>query len=360
MKILIVGSHIVEGFATHIRDTFVEMGHDARIYDVTLVSRSPLPGAARVLLSRFVDVGRKRGGWTSRVLIEPLFRAVEESGPFDVVLAVHDYLHPDEVARLKETGAKVALWFPDPVGAIGREYFVAAPYDAVFLKEPYLVAKLRSALGLSAFYLPECHNPRRHAPVDLTPADRAKYGCDVTTVGNLYSYRAGLLAHLHGLDVKLWGGSVPFWLRDWPHRSWGKGGFLAYEEKSKAFCAAKVVVNTLRPGEIWGTNVRTFEIAGSGAFELCEWTPGLPDLFEPGSEIETFRSGPELAEKARRFVKDDPARRRVAAAGLRKAVAEHTYARRLTMLVETLRGEAGGFRLPDIRVEVRPVRGDSA
>jgi spore maturation protein CgeB len=348
MKILIVGTHIVEGFADHIRDTFEDLGHEARIYDVTRVAGSPLPAAARALVSRGLDVARKKGGWLARRCLEPLFRTVRDAGPFDLVLSVHDYLYPDEVAALRELGAKVALWFPDPVGAIGREYFIAAPFDALFLKEPYLVAKLRLALGLPAFYLPECHNPKRHGPVPLEDSDRARYGCDVTTVGNLYSYRAGLLASLEGLDVRLWGGPVPFWLWSWPHRKWGRGEFLAYEEKAKAFLAAKIAVNTLRPGEIWGTNVRTFEIAGAGAFELCEWTPGLSDLFEPGTEIETFRSGEELGEKARRYVRDGDSRRRIAAAGHRRATADHTYAHRLKLLLATLHGEAEGYPLPRI------------
>lgn len=348
MKVLIVGGHAVEGFTTHILEGLAELGHDARIYDYFLVSGSRLPALGRSAVERFVSTVRRGDGPLARSLTRRLRRTLAEEGPFDLVLSVHDFLLPREVELLKDTGAKVAVWFPDPVGSLGREYFVAAPYDAVFLKEPFLVAKLRAGAGVPAFYLPECFSPRRHGPVPLTAADRARYGCDVTTAGSLYSYRAALLAGLDGLDVKIWGGDVPFWLDAWPHRNWVQGHFVAYQEKAKAFLAAKIVVNTLRPSEIWGTNVRTFEIPGSGAFCLCEWTAGLSQLFEPGREIETFRSRDELAEKARRHLADDVGRERIAAAGHRRALADHTYANRLTLLIATLRGEAAGYPLPDV------------
>lgn len=352
MRVLVVGGHAVEGFTSHIAEALEGMGHSVRIQDVFLASGSRLPPSVKTLVERAVSVARRGPGPAARWLTDRLFRTVKRHGPFDVVLSVHDFLLPEEVRRLKATGAKVAVWFPDPVGSLGREYFVASPYDAVFSKEPYLVAKLRAGIGAPAFYLPECFNPRRHGPVPLGDADRRRYECDVSTAGSLYSYRARMLEALNGLDVKVWGGGVPYWLDTWPHRSWVRGEFVAYEEKAKAFLAAKVVVNTLRPSEIWGTNVRTFEICGSGAFCLCEWTPGLPGLFEPGEEIETFRTREELSEKARRYVGDETARNRIAAAGHRRAMAEHTYTHRLGLLLATLRGEASGYPLPEIRDSV--------
>jgi spore maturation protein CgeB len=64
---------------------------------------------------------------------------------------------------------------------------------------------------------------------------------------------------------------------------------------------------------------RAFEIAGAGGFLLAERTPGHVACFEEGREAEFFAGAGEAAEKIRRYLADDDARRRVARAGLRRA-----------------------------------------
>ena len=111
------------------------------------------------------------------------------------------------------------------------------------------------------------------------------------------------------------------------------------EEKARAFRGARIVVNNLMYGEIWGVNVSCFEAAGVGAFQMVDWRPGLGRLFEDGKELITFTSMADLKAKIDYWLPREAERR---------AQAEHSYRHRLELLLATLGGSAQGFPAPVI------------
>jgi len=66
---------------------------------------------------------------------------------------------------------------------------------------------------------------------------------------------------------------------------------------------------------------KSFEIAACGGFLLAERCPGHSQRFEEDKEAVFFSGIEECAEKIRRYLKDEEARTRIAAAGQRRAVA---------------------------------------
>jgi len=128
-----------------------------------------------------------------------------------------------------------------------------------------------------------------------------------------------------------------------------QGRCVYYEEKAKAFRGARIVVNNLHYGETWGVNVRCFEAAGAGAFQMVDWKPGLSQLFEDGKELISFRSVDELKQRIDFWLPRHAERRVIADAGMRRAHAEHTYRLRLKLLLDTLSGSAKGYAIPQIR-----------
>jgi Uncharacterized protein conserved in bacteria len=60
-------------------------------------------------------------------------------------------------------------------------------------------------------------------------------------------------------------------------------------------------------------------------------------LFEPEREVVFFREPGEIAELARRWLAEEPARLRVARAARARILAEHTYAHRLRTLFTAMR-----------------------
>lgn len=268
---------------------------------------------------------------------------VAEQGPLDVVIVCHDFLWPDEVAELKRrTGAAIAMWFPDALVNFGKGFFMNAPYDGLFFKDPYIIHVLTGVVAGPVYYLPECFNPDRHRmPHGEVPGP--EYQCDITTAGNQHSWRVAFYQHLAGYDVKLWGQPAPLWLPTGEVKSMQQGRLVLNEDKARAFLGAKIVVNNLHYGEIWGLNARAFEAAGIGAFQMVDWRPGLGQLFEDGKELVSFRGVADLKQKLDAWMPRDAERRDIAAAGMRRAHAEHTYRHRLESLLSTLAGRERGF-----------------
>jgi len=350
MNILVIGKFYTEGFALHIAETLMTMGHTVQRFEPGF--RSNRSGGR--LWHRVDQVW---GAFHTATDAVPSVRAwrigalwkVAEQGPLEVVIVCHDFLLPAEVAELKEhTGALVTLWFPDAAVNLGRAYFMNALYDALFFKDPYIVHVLDGVLGSPVYYLPECFNPARHSFSAGDAEDLEGYRCEITTAGNQHSYRTAFFKHLATYDVKLWGPPAPLWLDTGPVKKMYQGRSVLNEDKARAFRAAKIVVNNLHFGEVWGVNVRTFETAGAGGFQLVDWRPGLGQLFEDGKELISFKGIKDLKHKIDYYLAHDDERLEIAQAGMVRAKREHTYSHRLKLLLETLSGRARGFEMPEI------------
>jgi spore maturation protein CgeB len=227
------------------------------------------------------------------------------------------------------------VWYPDNLVNLGRQYLLVSDLDAWFFKDPYMVRIFRDKLALKAFYLPEACNSLWHRRVELSAADHRKYDCDLGTVSNMYYYRAKSLENFLNHDMKIWGKSYPSWLSS-PLRPVYQDEYVAGKEKAKALNAAKIVLNTMHYGEIEGVNCRLFEAAGCGAFQIADWKPALPDLFEPEKEIVTFRTQKDLKEKVDYYLAHPKQRREIADRAYARAHREHTYEVRIRKMLDAL------------------------
>jgi spore maturation protein CgeB len=350
MNILVVGKFYTEGFALHIAETLATMGHVVTRFEPgyrghrgrSIVSvRTDQAIGAIYTASDNLPFFR---GWRMRALWTEL-----DKRPLDVVIVCHDFLWPMEVEELKRrSGATVAMWFPDPLVNFGRALFMNAPYDALFFKDPFMLQALGDVLESPVYYLPECYNPDRHCVPSGDMVDPS-YACDITTAGNQHSWRVACYKHLSNYNVKLWGHPAPMWLPTGAVSAMYQGRGVYNADKARAFRGAKIVVNHLLYGEIWGVNVRCFEAAGVGAFQMVSWRPGLAHLFADGQELISFSSMTDLKDKIDYWLPRKDGRHAIANAGQRRAMAEHTYRHRLELLLRTLAGEAQGYPVPGIR-----------
>lgn len=336
MKILVIGKFYTEGFAQHIRETLVEMGHQVILFEPGLryeQSSGVFSYRYRQIRSVFYEM-YSRLPLADHAIANRLKRSIDQTQP-DLILSCHDFLTPSQVKAIKSlTSVPLVLWYPDHIGLFKRSMFLNSDYDFLFFKDPYIVNLLRNELGdTRAHYLPEACNPKYHKPIDLTKEDERIYGCEIATAGNMHSNRAAIFRQLTEFDCKIWGNPAAHWLDVSTIQHMIQNRFVANEEKSKAFRAAKIVLNNLQPGEIGGTNVRTFEIAAAGGFQLVNDRPALYDLFEIGQEIQTFRSVAELKEKIRYYLDYPEERLAIAAAASKRTLRDHTYERRLSELL---------------------------
>lgn len=330
MRILVCADFYPDSFGRNLAVTLKAMGHRVVTVEQSLVHQCSgwYRRAFWTLVPKaFPSVETRR----HRALVA----AARESDP-DLVLLTYNSI-PPEVIRCarKQCRAKIVAWFPDAISNLARQYLLASDLDAWFFKDPCMVEIFRAKLGLNAYYLPQACNPQWHRRVPLTELDRKKYGCDLTVAGNLYYYRARMLEAFSAYDLKIWGAGCPRWLQS-PLKARHTGIYVAEEEKAKAFNAAKIILNTMHYAEIDGVNLRLFEAAGCGGFQIADWKSTTPSLFEPGSEIVTFHTLDELKEKVDYYLRHPEERQQIANRAYARAHREHTYQKRFQKMFEIL------------------------
>ena len=333
MKVAITGYDHRDGLARNLLVTFRNMGHDpVYIGDLPwLQYETPVRRFIALLLLRHPRFEATRS--------ERIARNVISARP-DLFISLWTYLRPEAVKEIRDAGIKAVFLYPDYLGNLDRQYPLLAPYHLLFFKDPYMVRVFREKAGIPAHYLPEACNPMWHRPVELTESERSRYECDVTTASNMYPYRLRVMESLGSeYDIKLWGPPWPVWLNSGLSRYWA-GSDVRELEKAKAFIGARIVLNVMHYGEIEGVNCRTFEAAGCGAFQIADWKPALPELFEPDKEIVTFTNREELKDKVDYYLRHAATRKQIAEAGQMRAHRDHTYENRICDIL-TLVGKLG-------------------
>jgi spore maturation protein CgeB len=87
---------------------------------------------------------------------------------------------------------------------------------------------------------------------------------------------------------------------------------------------------------------RHFEINACRAFQLTFQVEGLERHYQIGEELAVFSCLEDLIEKIRHFLRHDDRRHRIADAGFRRTVADHTMERRLAAIVQHATIAKGG------------------
>lgn len=163
------------------------------------------------------------------------------------------------------------------------------------------------------------------------PSRSCRY--EVSFVGNMYGDRAAWIAALReaGIAVSCFGHGT-------------ENGVIDAGDIPKIYLTSRISLNFSGAGQSGGISggvgrqikARTFEVPGAGGFLLTETAPGLTRYFEPGREIEIFDSVDQLVAKARFFLDHPEQRDAIALAGHRRTVAEHSYERRMSAILERL------------------------
>jgi spore maturation protein CgeB len=252
-----------------------------------------------------------------------------------------DEIPPSVVAQVGQVaGAPTMNWFADDHWRFDRfsSRYVPA-LDWVITTDQAAVERYR-ALGQEQVILSQwACNRYAYAPT----GDPVSH--EVTFIGQPHGTRQGVIDRLHGA-----GHRVECWGAGWPN------GRVGHEEMVRIFSTSRINLNlansatppnTLRvrvgrllgrghsgplPSQIKG---RTFEVPGCGGFLLTERVPHLERYFEIGSEIAVFDGEHELVEQVERWLGDEDARARVAEAGYRRVMREHTYDHRFDEIFRT-------------------------
>lgn len=105
---------------------------------------------------------------------------------------------------------------------------------------------------------------------------------------------------------------------------------------------ASIVLNTHRDDQATASNMRMYETTGVGTCLLTDWKPNLHKYFADGEEVVAFRNVDDCVEKVKWLLDHPEERRRIAEAGQRRTLRDHTFDQRAAQLDELIRGRIGG------------------
>ncbi|HMZ46587.1 MAG TPA: glycosyltransferase [Chitinophagaceae bacterium] len=340
MNIAIIGKFYTEGFGLHIEETLSDMGH-------TIVRIDP---EMEFLQYNFLG---KRIKNINKTLYQQVFHKIPairnfkskdiynsyKANKIDFTIVTHDFLTKQEIDTIKKINpSPIVLWFPDAISNFQKSMFFVAGYDYLFFVDKYIVEVLKSEFNFNIHYLPQCCNPKKHNRVVLNEQDINFYSCDITNAGNLYPSRSALYKHLLNYNIKMWGAPPSIWLKLPELDKIIMNKSVHNQEKSKAFMAAKIVLNNLHPAVINGVNKRTFEIPACGGLQFTSYRAALNELFEVGKEVVAYKDLEDLKNKIDYFInpQNEAERLQIIEAGYKRAITEHTYEQRLNQLLDTV------------------------
>ncbi len=245
---------------------------------------------------------------------------------------------PATLEQLKrEHNCKVLFVHGDsPIVFSSQNERAAAPlYDLVLVNDRYHGAQWRELGAGQVAHLPYSSiDPDFHKPPD-SDKPRETF-CDIGFVGtlvpdHLYSERVAALASLRDFDLGIWSvHDVPAALQPF-HRGYALG-----ESMLRVLSAVKICLNTHGDTMRYGVNLRLFECAALGVFQIVDDRPGVAEQFSIGEHLVTFSDHADLREKARYYLAHNEERERMAAAARQHALAHHRVEQRLARVLELL------------------------
>ena len=267
---------------------------------------------------------------------------VREFKPDLHILFKGELFNAEIIEEIRSCRIPTVLWHHDaPAQPPPWLIKMAGASDWFFTHARGMVERFREVGLTRTDWLSEGFPERFFSYDGITDAERRRYACEVTLVGNIhrnpsYRLRADMLdrAIRAGFHVKWWGPHISRRLANIPllisraARSYG-GCVLANADFAKAAnCSTVFLARDMDPNMDGSVSNRLYWACGSGAFYLTFRTRGIEDIMQPGKEIETFDDLDEMVEKIRWYTDHPDERRRIAEAGKQRVLKNYTFRHR--------------------------------
>lgn len=337
MKILIVGYYSKETMAWYLEKNLIKDGHNVSIFcyrsTFQKISADSLFSKALRHIPKLLPGGRLYERRMNTKLNE-----IVQKERFDLVIILKGETIFDSTLKKIREKSILINWFMDPIVTLDKGYiFSTIPnYHYFFVKDRFIAKRLHQIGFTNVKFLLECFDEDNYKPLKPKSEDLKRYGAQIGFVGNIYPYRLRLLKEISKFDLKVWGKITPE-IKKKEIKSFYQGRPAVCEEKNIIFNSSKIVFNSHNPWEVDGANARFFEICGSGAFQITDSTLLSSELFVPDKEIVTYTDINELKKKVKYYLENPIKRKAIAKAGYKKAVANHTYSKRIKQLFDMIK-----------------------
>lgn len=197
-----------------------------------------------------------------------------------------------------------------------------APYDLILSSFPHFVERFKN-LGLKSEYFRIGFEETILKRLQKSPKQY-----DMSFVGGFSRHHDNSAVTAAATDF--WGYGVknlsPSIMRKYRGQAWGIDMY-------NILFNSKITLNRhINVAENYANNMRLYEATGVGAMLITDMKDNLGDLFKIGEEVETYSSKEELVEKVRYYLKNENKRLKIAKAGQKRTLREHTYKERMREL----------------------------
>jgi spore maturation protein CgeB len=286
-----------------------------------------------------LGTGRIAARARARLLRRVALAQIEAYDPDVVYVQNTAFFTRAELDAIGQAGRFVAGQLASPA----PPHELLAGFDLVVTSFPHFVERFQAA-GLQSAYLPlafddavldrlrargvdpDAGAPRRHPVAFVGGVDPAVHAAGTALLERVaaqvplevWGYGAGALAPGSRLRARHHG------------EAWGMDMY-------EVLAQSRIVLNRhIDVAEDFANNMRLFEATGAGSLLLTDAKRNLGELYEPGREVVAYRDADDLMDKLVELSADDDQRASIAAAGQRRTLRDHTYARRMVELAELL------------------------
>ncbi len=276
---------------------------------------------------------------------EEAIKLIKEFKP-DFILYTKFELPAETIEDLKHFG-KVIQWYPDV--AMPESLLPYVTIADVFFTMSAGLVKTYKQYNRNVFWLTQAFEPSFFQIKNISSEDINEFSSDITFVGTFgsrpyYLRRRKYLKRVvkENFKLKWWGPRMPRKISTIPlilgklGRSYGHK-FIWGEEYAKVAKLSKIFLAFDAAPYIYKSmSDRMYMTVGCGAFYMCEYVNGIEEILEPGKEIVTFQSEQEMIDMIKYYLENDGLRMRIADAGRKRVLREHTYEIRTRQMLEIL------------------------
>jgi hypothetical protein len=182
-------------------------------------------------------------------------------------------------------------------------------------------AGIKHARVLMMYYIPWIHHPTQ-----LSSLEQQTWGSDVVYAGHMEAdLRVECLSRVvrAGLKCRIFGGDAE-WRSVLPRHVYQSMRPISYARGAdyrRALCASKIGACFFSKWNRDQYTNRSWEIPACGVFLLSERTPAMQEFYCEGKEAEFFEGPEEFIDKVQFYLRDETARKRIAAAGYARVIA---------------------------------------
>lgn len=312
-----------------ISSAFTEIGYESTsfAYDGLTEVRAKIANKLMVELPTRLGMARGHEVRTRRATDRAL-EVLRTTRPDRVLVVRGDALDERFWSELVDLAVPSVVWLYDELERMSHELEHLRSVRAVATYSPDDARALSSA-GIRASTVP--------LAFDTSVRFTARPADEIVFVGAAYPSRIATLTGLQsaGIPVRGYGrdwSHAPFdRLRTWklhrPDLPWGREIDRASGYGVMAGATATLNLHGIQDG----FTMRTFEACGAGALQIVDRRE-VSMHFEIGTELVVFESPEELIDLSLRATRDRVWRDSIAAAGQRRALAEHTFVHRARAL----------------------------